>query len=537
MILRFEEFEIDTALREVRRGGVTRALQPKPFAVLEYLAFNRERVVPKEELLEALWPGVVVSEGSIQRAVSLARAAIDDDGNRIRTIPRQGYRFMGRVDETGPSVPPSVPFRPRFVVSGDAHIAYHVLGEGEVDIVLITGWVFPMRAFFDHPEIEELIRSLSTLGRVVLFDKRGTGLSDRVRQLPPLQQRIDDLRAVLDAVGSRTAVLVGISEGGPLSLFAAASMPERVRGLLMVGSYARWPAAPDYPPGWLPERFERLHRYIRHGWGAGETILAIAESRSGDPAVAAWAARTEQEGASPGAALDLLEMNREVDVRAILPAVAVPTVVVHGKRDALFPIENARYLADRIPGAELVEVDSRDHALLFEGSGELREALRGLLQRPARGAASFLATVLVVEGETGDESALRDLASRHGGVPAGEGLAWSFDGPQRAVRCAHVLLASPPAGARARAGIHAGEVVRHGGRLEGDGVDTARLIARAASPGRVNVSRVVRDLIPASAFEFETGGSLRLDDGRSIAVLLAEPLARNRKTVRPRRGR
>jgi DNA-binding winged helix-turn-helix (wHTH) protein/pimeloyl-ACP methyl ester carboxylesterase len=517
MIFRFDDFELDTALREVRRGGRQCALQPKAYDVLEYLVRHHDRVVSKEELLDRLWPGVVVSDASIQRAVSLLRSAIDDDGRLIRTVPRRGYRFVAAVEAAGPTVPPALRFRPRFVVSGDVHIAYHLVGEGEgdLDIVIIPGWVFPLRAFFDHPEVEAWVSELARFGRVILFDKRGTGLSDRVKKLPTLQERGDDLRAVLDASRSRSAVLVGISEGGPLSIFAAASFPERVRGLLIMGSFARWSMAADYNGGWSPERFDELRRYIGRSWGRGDTVRAIAESRGDDPTIAAWAARAEQEGASPGAALDLLEMNLELDVRAILPAVGVPTVVMHSRHDPLFPIENARYLAAHIPGARLVEVDAPDHTFLFEGAGEFRDALAWLIEQPSPAPASFLTTVLALDvGEGTEPSGLEDLAARHGGVPAHDRLAWSFDGPQRAIRCARVLLASAPARAgRFRVGVHTGEVVRQEGTLRGQAIETARAIARAAAPGEIWVSRVVRDLVPGSAFHFAERGQVRLAAG------------------------
>jgi pimeloyl-ACP methyl ester carboxylesterase len=381
-----------------------------------------------------------------------------------------------------------------------------------------------MRALFDHPEVASWLERMAGLARVVLFDKRGTGLSDRVRALPTLQQRADDLRAVLDAAGSRAAILVGVSEGGPLSILCAASFPERVRGLLLVGSFARWAAALDYPQGWSASAFDALRRYITADWGRGDTLRAIVESRQDDPEVAAWAARAEQEGASPGAALDLFEMNLEADVRALLPAVAVPTVVLHSRRDAVIDVDNGRHLAARIPGARLIEVDARDHVPFFEGVEALHQALRWLLEQPAPSPSRLLATVLALEpGDAVDRAALCAIASLHAGVPSGPGLVWRFDGPQRAIRCAHALVEA--SAGRARAGVHAGEVVREGGSLLGDGVDTARAVARAAAAGEVRVSRVVRDLVHGSACTFAERGDLRLPDGRRLATLASRPPA------------
>jgi len=528
VIFRFDDFELDTALRQLRRGPEVRALQPRAFAVLEYLVRHRDRVVPKEELLEKLWPDVVVTDASVQRAISVARTAIDDDGGtRIRTVQKHGYRFVAPVAAGAAAPPaPAARFRPRFVQSGDVHIAYHTLGEGALDLVIVTGWVFPMRAFFDHPELEAWMRELAALGRVILFDKRGTGLSDRVKALPTLEQRVDDLRAVLDAVGSKSAILAGVSEGGPLSLVYAATFPERVRGLLLAGAFARWAAAPDYPQGWTPQVVEGLRAYIANAWGKGETIRAIVGSRAQDPAVVAWAARAEQEGASPGAARDLLEMNLRIDVRPLLPAVSVPTVVVHNARDRVIAAENGRYLATHIPGARLVESDGDDHVFFFQGHAAFRKALELLMSQAAQDRGSFLTTVLAVEAGEGDvdRAALDAAAARFRGAPDGETLAWSFDGPQRAIGCAHAMLALLAAQGRpARAGVHCGEVARARGRLAGEGAEVARAIARAAAVDEVWVSRVVRDLVHGAPLAFAERDEVALAGNWSAAVLASVP--------------
>lgn len=522
MLLQFDNYELDTVKRELRRHGELRVLQPKAFEVLQYLILHRDRVVPKDELLEKLWPAIVVTDASIQRAVSLARAAICDNGQYIRTMARQGYRFIAPVREERQPLAASA-FRPRFVNSGGVHIAYHVLGEGESDIVVIPGWVFPMRAFFDHPQLQQWLDRLAQKSRVVLFDKRGTGLSDRVKELPTLQQRVDDLRLVLDAVGSRSAVLIGISEGGPLSVLYAASFPERVRGLMIIGSFARWSTAPDYPFGWPSEAFDRLRAYIASEWGGGETIRAIVASRADDPEIRAWAAQAEQHGASPGAALDLLEMNLKVDVRAVLPTITVPTAVVHGRRDSVSSIENARYLAARIPNARSIEIDSMDHALLFEGAGAVFSTLAWLLQQPQPVRTHFLATVVALETDcAASPAALRELAAAYGGEPIQDALAWSFDGPQRAIRCAHALIASL-AGQddTGRAGVHTGELTRTDAALAGAALDAARAVARVTRAGEVRVSRVVRDLVHGSHFTFSPGDPVALADGRRLETLVS----------------
>jgi pimeloyl-ACP methyl ester carboxylesterase/DNA-binding winged helix-turn-helix (wHTH) protein len=523
MIYRFDTFELDLAARQLRRSGQPLPLQPKAFDVLAYLVRHRDRVVPKQELLDELWPGVTVTDASVQRAISLARAAIDDRGRTLRTMPRVGYRFVAPVDAPASAVSPSV-FQPRFALSDGLHIAYHVIGAGHRDLVLIGGWVFPMRAYFDHQDTTRWIEALARDYRVILFDKRGTGLSDPVKRLPTLPERGDDLRAVLDAVGAGAPVVAGLSEGGILAAYYAASFPERTRGLLIAGSFARWAATPDYVPGWPAERFDELRQYIATRWGEGETIKATVESRAGDPEIARWAARAEQEGASPGAASDLLAMNLQLDVRPLLPSVRVPTVVLHHVRDALFPLAHARYLASHVPGARLVEADGGDHSFLFEGGRSFRDAVAWLFAQPRGRTGRFLATVVAVAAPAHSTRQIADLAARHGGVRADPaGLVWRFDGPQRAIQSAHVLVKTVRLShGQVRAGVHAGEVGSEKGRLVGDGVDAARALAAEAPPGEVWISSVVRDLLHGAALRFLDRRSVRLHDGREIAALAAD---------------
>jgi pimeloyl-ACP methyl ester carboxylesterase len=447
----------------------------------------------------------------VQRAISLARDAIDDDGRSIRTVPKQGYRFVAPVEEEERSRPAVEPFQPRFALSADAHIAYYVLGEGPVDLVVVSGWVFPMRGYFEHPEFDAWLRRLLPLGRIILFDKRGTGLSDRVKVLPTLQQRVDDLSAVLQAAGSSRAILLGRSEGGPLALVYAAAFPERVQGLLLLGAFARWLAAPDYPHGWAPEVLDELRRYIATRWGGGYTIRSILGEQAQDPGFAAWAARTEVEGASPGAARDLLEMNMRVDVRALLPAVSVPTVVLHSKEDSVIPIGNARYLAAHIPGARLVEIDGDDHAFLRH-TDAICDAVEWVKAQAPQRNAHFLTTALVLEVD--------------GGVADAAAL-------DQAVAPFRDLCSSK--GSRARIGVHAGEVARVHGRLAGEAVDTARAIARAAGPDEVRVSRVVRDLVHGSTLGFAPRDKVVLVDGRSVPTV-ASVVLKDQEKIRTAKG-
>jgi pimeloyl-ACP methyl ester carboxylesterase len=382
---RFGAYELDLARRELRVDGEPRPLQPQVFAVLAYLVRNRHRVVPKEEILRELWPDAVVTDASLQRAVSQARRALRPaDRLLLRTHARQGYRFMGELEEIEPDLTDAAADAPpKYVRSGDVHVAYRTVGRGPLDLVLVLGWSLGMRSSLELRGVSDLVRTLSARARVLLFDKRGTGASDRVKALPQLPQRVQDLEAVLDAVRSPGAVLVGFSEGGPLALTFAVTRPLRVRGLALVGAFARMSAAPDHPAGWSDGEVAMLRTYIEQGWGSGATMRALVPARHFTPALRAWAARAEQEGASPGAALELLEMNLGIDVRSLLPRLRTPSVVLHATGDRVVRVGNGRALAAGIPGARLVELPGEDHAFLFGGRATLERELVALLDRAA----------------------------------------------------------------------------------------------------------------------------------------------------------
>jgi pimeloyl-ACP methyl ester carboxylesterase/DNA-binding winged helix-turn-helix (wHTH) protein len=386
MRFRFGAYELDVARHELRVAGKVRPVQPQVFALLAYLVRHRDRVIAKEELLRQLWPDAVVTDASLQRAVSLARRALRPaDRGLLRTYARIGYRFLGDViapdadDEAGPSGPP------RYATCGDVHLAYRTIGSGPVDVVLVLGWSLGMDSALRLGGAAELVAALSGRARILLFDKRGTGASDRVKALPRLAERVDDLAALLDAVRSRGAILVGFSEGGPLSVAFAATRPSRVRGLALVGAFARMAAAPDHPHGWSDAQIASLRAYIQNAWGAGATMRALVPERHLTDGVRAWAARAEQEGASPGAALDLLEMNLDLDVRPLLPRVRTPAVVLHAVGDRVVRVGNGRVLAAAIPGARLVELPGDDHAFLFGGRPSLERELTALVEGTAAG--------------------------------------------------------------------------------------------------------------------------------------------------------
>jgi len=513
----FGEFELDPARRELRVAGKARSLQPQVFDLLLYLVEHHERVVPKRELLEALWPDTIVTESSLQRAVSLARSALGVRGPAlIQTFPRQGYRFVGEIAQQS-KAPRKTQLRPRYAQSGDVHIAYTTLGKGDTDIVIILGWVLPMRAMFKHPKTRAAIEGLSEIGRVILFDKRGTGLSDRVREVPIHEQRMDDLGTVLDACDSKRAILLGFSEGGALAMLYAASYPERVRGLILCGAFARMTRAPNYPGGYTEGEMEKLKSYIRGAWGKGASLRAIAPSQLSDPNFVEWVEFSEQEGTSPGSALDLLDMNLRIDLRAMLPTIRIPTVVMQADDDKMIHPASGRYLKEHIRDAKYIETSGDDHVFFFRSQNEILEAVEWILSQspPEPEEDRFLSTVLVGRSiEPVDEEVWCNEIRRFRGNAVPGTLHGFFDGPVRALKCGASIAARLPVSI----GVHTGEVVRRSAAVTGSAFDIARAIADAAPHGEVWTSRILVDLVPGSDLEFRETGEHVAAQGRAIEV-------------------
>jgi DNA-binding SARP family transcriptional activator/pimeloyl-ACP methyl ester carboxylesterase len=395
----------------------------------------------------------------------------------------------------------AAPAAVRYARSGEVSIAYQVVGDGPRDLVLVNGWVCSFQPGWERPQMASFYRGLAKLGRLILFDKRGTGLSDRVHGVTPIEERMDDVRAVMDAAGSERAVVLGVSEGGPMvSLFAAAA-PDRVSALVAMGTFARRIASDDYP-------IDIPHRPIpAEEWGSLPAARAWLEERAPsvaeDDAAVAWYASYITRGASPAAAQALRQMNNEIDVRHVLPTISVPTLVLY-RRDE-FLAAATRYMGERIPGARVVALRGDEH-LPWEGD---REALLAEIERflaehdDAAAPDDVVTTVLQVAGE-GVADAFGDELARFRGIaqPAGDALLRaSFDGPARAVRCA----ASIVAGRDLRAGVHTG--------ASGPAVEIAGAIAAAAPPGGVLVSSTVRDLVAGSGLTFAAAGAIALDAG------------------------
>jgi DNA-binding winged helix-turn-helix (wHTH) protein/pimeloyl-ACP methyl ester carboxylesterase len=565
----FGPFALDTREGTLLREGRPVPLTPKAFETLVALVERSGHCIGKEELMRRVWPDSFVEENNLSQNISQLRRALQSDAadgaQYIETIPRRGYRFKAPVvlvedapaagDEEGKgaSVLPSgrvevfaraaevkgqspAEFPPelmrvpetRYALSGDVNIAYQTLGDAPLDLVFVMGWVSHLEYFWREPSVARFLRRLATFSRLILFDKRGTGLSDRVPldQLPTLEQRMDDVRAVLEAVGSERAAIIGISEGGPLSALFAATYPERTSALVMIGTYAKRVRDDDYP--WAPTWDERVEflREMREHWGGPVGIEERAPSKANDPAFREWWAEYLRMGASPGAAVALTKMNAEVDVRHVLPTVRVPTLVIHNRGDLCLKVEEGRYVASRIPGARFVELPGRDHLPFFEDQetvlNEIEEFLTGA--RHVREPDRVLSTLLFVNIVNRDSrTAERDIVARFRAHVSkeikwfrgreidmeGAGPLAAFDGPARAIRCACAVKEyAARLRIEVRAGLHTGECdLLEGGRVGGLAVEIGRAVRERAGAGEVLVSHTVKDLVAGSGITFEERGA------------------------------
>jgi class 3 adenylate cyclase len=417
--------------------------------------------------------------------------------------------------------------------SDGVSIAYQVLGDGPRDLVWVPGWISHVEAAWEEPTLARFFERLATFSRLILFDKRGTGLSDRVAetQLPTLEQRMDDVRSVCDAVGSEQAALFGVSEGAPMCLLFAATYPARTTGVIVFGGYARRQQTSDYPWGASDVQQQAFLEEIERDWGGPVGLDARAPSKLRDARFRENWARYLRMGASPGAVLALTRMNAEINVRPILPTIRVPTLVLHRSGDRVIPIGAGRYLAEHIPEASFVELAGEDH-LPWIGEvdavlGEIEEFLTGVRTQPEP--RRMLATVLFTDivgstqraAELGDRawtdilqahhSRIREELERYGGREmrtTGDGFFVLFDGPARAVHCALALVhAVRPLGLEIRAGLHTGEVEIVGDDIEGLAIHIGARIAALAGTGEVLVSRTIKDLVVGSGLTFHDRGT------------------------------
>jgi pimeloyl-ACP methyl ester carboxylesterase len=422
----------------------------------------------------------------------------------------------------------------RYAKHGDINIAFQVTGSGPTDLVYVPGWVSHVEYAWEEPSFAPFLERLRSFSRLILLDRRGTGLSDPVERLPTLEERMDDVRAVMDAAGSKRAYLFGISEGGPMCILFGATYPERTAGLILCNTFARNVWAPDYPWGIRAKGWEELLKMIESGWGTGVTPFLFAPSRAADEAfVASWA-RFERRAVSPGGMRKILAMIEDTDARHVLPSVRVPTLVVHRTGDRATRIEGGRYLAEHIPGARLVELPGADH---FPWVGDTESILREVerfvagsehVVEPDRVLATVLFTDIVDStrqlAERGDRSwrellvrfyaLLRRELERFRGREidtAGDGLLAAFDGPARAVRCACRIRDEVPAlGISVRCGVHTGECEVLGEKVGGIAVHLGARVCSAAAPNEVLVSSTVKDLVAGSQLRFTDRGEREL---------------------------
>jgi len=421
----------------------------------------------------------------------------------------------------------------RYAKSGDLRVAYQVVGHGPLDLVFVPGFISNLEVHWEDPGFSHLLRRLSAFTRLILFDKRGTGLSDRVdaHHLPDLETRMDDVRAVMDAVGSGRAVLLGASEGAPMSILFAATYPARTRALLLYGGYAHFHT-------WVMGR-EALGNFVRQAettWGTGSSLPHFAPDRVSDSRFQEWWGHFERQSASPTAAVALARMNAEIDVRGVLPSIRVPTLIVHRTGDARVKVGGGRYLAEKIAGARYIEVPGRDHPI-WTGDvdrvvDEIEHFLTGARNVTAihdRVLATILAAHLVAPvrqaARLGDKGwnaildRLRESASdaiaRYGGHLigiTGEEITARFDGPARAVRCA-LAIADRAEGldASLALAVHTGEIEIRENVVSGLAIHVAKQIATRAKQGQILVSGVVNDLVAGSGLEFAPQESQQLE--------------------------
>lgn len=582
----FGPFRIDVNERLLLSQDGAVQLTPKAFDTLLCLVENSGRVLGREELMAQVWPDSFVEENNLAQNISTLRKVLGLDGAKfIETVPKRGYRFVADVkealgdegdlivrertrarvvieEETSQDEALLSPFKLRapsvidaalsstkqfrglefpleqqpetmYARSGDVNIAYQVIGDAPLDLVFVMGWVSHLEYFWQEPSFARFLRRLASFARLILFDKRGTGLSDRVpnNELPTLEQRMDDVRAVMDAVGSQRAALCGISEGGPMCSLFAATYPEKTLALVMIGTYAKRTWDDEYP--WAPTAEERQHflEEIREQWGGPVGLEERAPSVADDPQFREWWATYLRMGASPGAALALTQMNAEIDVRSVLPTIRVPTLVIHRSQDQCLKVEEGRYVADKIPGAKFVELPGRDH-LPFVGAqdallDEVEEFLTGM--RHTVEPESVLATVLFtrIVGAKGlaeqlGESRWEELIQRLRAYlrkeiewfrgrevdMAGDGPLAIFDGPARAIRCAHTITEyASRLGIEMRVGLHTGECEITDGKVGGIGAEIGVRVANKAAAGEVIVSSTVKDLVAGSGITFDDKGT------------------------------
>lgn len=582
----FGQFRLDVRERLLLAGDKPITLPPKVFDTLVVLVENSGHVMSKEELMQQVWQDSYVEENNLAQNISLLRKVLGETPQMkfIETVSKRGYRFTQvvsviveesttiahehmkativieeeiddeddlpqmkqigghslianpQIETNVKSVNLLVPHTPetRYVLSGDANIAYQVIGSGDIDLVFVMGWVSHLEYFWEEPHFASFLNRLASFSRLILFDKRGTGLSDRVplNQLPTLEQRMEDVHAVMDAVNSERAVLMGVSEGGPMCSLFAATYPERTSALIMIGTYAKRIWAEDYP--WAPtaEQREKFFEYMQREWGKPVGIEERAPSMADDVGFRNWWATYLRMGASPGAAVALTKMNAEIDVRNVLQSVRVPSLVIHREGDMCLKVEEGRYVASLIPGCKYVELSGIDHLPFVGNQEEILDEIESFLTgvRYPEEVDRVLATVLFAELiKPNDEAELKTWASVIDNSQSyvrkqielfkgkmieysHDGLLATFDGPARAIRCGCALTdTATRLGLKIKVGLHTGECDVYDNRFGGIAVELSKQVANQSNVGEVLASRTVKDLVAGSGLRFTERGVYSFD--------------------------
>jgi class 3 adenylate cyclase len=422
----------------------------------------------------------------------------------------------------------------RYAKSGDTNIAYVVHGDGPLDIVWVPTWISQVEYLFAEPTIKAAFDRLASFARVIVFDRRGSGLSDPMLGAPTLEEQMDDVLAVMKAAGSERAAVVGSLEGGPMAALFAATHPDKTQALVLYATFARATWAPDFDWTWKAEERDASSAHLVANWGKGLTAGGVAPSRAGDPEFMDWAARLERLAASPATIAKIIKLIGEFDVRHVLPSIRVPTLVAHRRDDTFINFEHAVYFAEQIPDARLLELEGRDTLFSIGDTeaflGEVEEFLTGA--RHEREPDRMLATVLFTDicksteraAELGD-SRWRQLLERHDGLVrraldrhrgrevkrTGDGFLATFDGPARAIRCAaSIAEAVHQLGIEIRSGLHTGECEVMNGDVGGLAVHIGARVMGSAGPSEVLVSSTVKDLVVGSGIDFEDRGTREL---------------------------
>ncbi|MGB7209382.1 MAG: alpha/beta fold hydrolase [Pyrinomonadaceae bacterium] len=566
-IYRFGDFELDVSERTLTNGDTPIQLAPRVFDTLRMLVENGGHVLSKERMLAEVWEDSFVEENNLAQNISMLRKILTGSGNLkfIETVPKFGYRFVAHVEiagdnpetteivsarvmirdmdehdgaATGIALSGTVnavsghalaAFKPQthYVQNGDVNIAYQVVGGGDLDIVFVMGWVSHLEYFWEEPHFAAFLNRLASFSRLILFDKRGTGLSDRVplSKLPTLEQRMEDVHAVMDAVGSERAVLIGVSEGGPMCSLFAATYPDRTVALVMIGTYAKRIRDEDYPWGVSAEDRDAFFEIMQRDWGKPVGIEERAPSLANDEDFRDWWATYLRMGASPGAAVALTKMNAEIDVRNVLPSVRVPTLVIHRSGDLCLKVEEGRYVASQIPGSKYIELGGIDHLPFVGEQDEILDPIEDFLTglRQTKEYDRVLATVLSVKivDDTDDRTLARAQAHirrqlelfKGREVPFEDGgVLATFDGPARAIRCAAAIMGSAERlNVTLKTGLHTGECDVIDQKYGGFAVELAQKIADMSEPGTTLVSRTVKDLVAGSGLVFKEFGNRSFD--------------------------